>query len=117
MGLVTHLVLALGHPHGAAATQGTGTYWFAIGLLVGIATAMFAPAWVTGLVIVFDLVALGWSTGILHFTDKGNGRWVLVAVLFLFIGLYLGVLRGLKYVSEAEFRTRLGKIRKNRRNF
>jgi hypothetical protein len=114
---VTHLVLALGHPHGAAATQGTGTYWFAIGLLVGIATAMFAPAWVTGLVIVFDLVALGWSSGILHFSDKGNGRWVLVAVLFLFIGLYLGVLRGLKYVSEAEFRTRLGNIRKNRRYF
>ena len=114
---MTHFVLAFSHPHGAASTPGTGTYWFAIGLLVGMAAVMFAPAWLTGLIILFDLVALGWSSGILHYTDTGGGRWVLVAALFLAIGLYLGVLRGLKYVSEAEFRTRLGNIRRNGRFF
>jgi hypothetical protein len=114
---MTHIVLALGHPHGPASTPGTPTYWFAIGLLVGIASAFFAPGWLTALVITFDLVALGWSSVILHYTDTGTGRWVLVAALFLAIGLYLGVMRGLKYLGEAEYGTRLGNIRKNGRWF
>jgi len=78
---------------------------------------MFAPGWLKGLVILFDLVALGWSAVILHYTDTGGGRWVLVAMLFLAIGLYLGVVRGVGYVSENEFRTRMGNIRKNGRYF
>jgi hypothetical protein len=117
---MTHVALALSHPThpiGAASTPGTPTYWFAIGLLVGIAAAWWAPGWVTGLVILFDLVALGWSSLILHYTDKSAGRWVLVAALFLAIGLYFGVLRGLKYVGEAEFTTRLGNIRRLGRYF
>jgi len=107
------MVIALAHPHGAASKPGTGTYWLAIGLLVGMATVMFAPGWLRGLVILFDLVALGWSSGILHYTDTGGGRWVLVAALFLAIGLYLGVVRGVGYVSENELRTRMANIRKN----
>jgi putative effector of murein hydrolase LrgA (UPF0299 family) len=109
---VTHTVLALTHPHGAAASAWSTTHWFAIGLLVGVATVFFAPGWVTGLVILFDLVALGWSSGILNYTHSPGGRWVLIAVLFLFIGLFLGVVRGLRHLSDAEFTTRLGNIRK-----
>jgi hypothetical protein len=82
-----------------------------------MAIVMFAPGWLKGLVILFDLVALGWSSGILHYTDTGTGRWVLIAALFLAIGLYLGVVRGVAYVSENEFRTRMGNIRKNGRYF
>jgi hypothetical protein len=114
---VTTAVLAVTHPHGAASVTGTGTYWFAIGLLVGIVAAMFAPIWVTALIIVFDLVALGWMFGILHFTDTGDGRLVWFALPFLGIGLFFGVVRGLKHLSEAEFRTRLGNIRRNGRFF
>ncbi len=114
---MTHTVLALTHPHGAASASSSGTHWFAIGLLVGIATVAFAPGWVTALVIVFDLVALGWSFGILNYTHSAGGRWVLVAVLFLFIGLFIGVLRGLRHVGEAEYTTRLTNIRKLGRYF
>ena len=115
---MTPLLLALSHPThpvGAASSPGTPTYWFAIGLLVGIAAAWWAPGWLTGLVILFDLVALGWSSVILHYTDRAAGRWVLVAALFLVIGMYFGVLHGLRYVSEAEMTTRLGNIRRLRR--
>jgi hypothetical protein len=109
---VIHTVLALTHPHGPAAVSSSGTHWFAIGLLVGVAAAAFAPGWVTALIIVFDLVALGWSFGILNYVHSTGGRWVLVAVLFLFIGLFIGVLHGLRHVGEAEFTTRLTNIRK-----
>lgn len=114
---MTNVVLALGHPHGGASTVGTGTYWFAIGLLAGIVVCWFAPAWLTGLVVVFDLVALGWTTGILHYTDKGNGRWIFVAVIFLLIGLWFGVSRGLKHLGDWELRTRSTNIRKMGRYF
>jgi hypothetical protein len=78
---------------------------------------MFAPAWLTGLIVLFDLVALGWSLGILNYTHSADGRWVLIAVPFLFIGLYVGVIRGLRHHGEAEFITRLGNIRRNGRYF
>lgn len=109
---MTGLVLAFGHPHGAAATAGTGTYWFAIGLLVGVAAAAIAPGWVTALVVVFDLVALGWMTGILGYVHKSSGRWVVIALPFLLIGLYFGIARGLRYLGDSEFQTRLTNIRR-----
>ncbi len=109
---MTHVVLAFGHPHGPASTPGTGTYWFAIGLLVGMATVWFTPGLVKALVMVFDLVALGWSAVILHYTDTGTGRWVLIAALFLIIGMFLGVLNGLRHLGESEFRGRKASVRK-----
>ena len=109
---MTHIVLAIGHPHGAAAVPGTGTYWFAIGLLAGMATVWFTPAWLKALVLVFDLVSLGWSAVILHYTDTGTGRWVLIAALFLVIGMAIGVINGLRHLGQAEFRTRRSSIRK-----
>jgi hypothetical protein len=105
-------VLAFGHPHGAASAAGSGTYWFAIGLLIGIAAAFIAPGWVTALIVIFDLVALGWSSGILKYTHTANGRWVLIAVPFLLIGLFVGVTRGLRHLGDAEFNTRQTNIRK-----
>ena len=93
-------------PHGAASTVGTGTYWLAIGLLVGMAAKAWAPGWLLGLIITFDIVALGWSFGILHYADTGNGRWVLVGVAFLLLGLFLGRGQGLKMLSVHEFLTR-----------
>jgi hypothetical protein len=110
---VIHIVLALTHPHptGAASRPGTGTYWFAIGLLVGMITIWFAPSWLVALIVVGDIVALGWSFGILHYADTGNGRWVWVAAVFLLIGLYLGVIHGLQHLSSSEFATRLKNIR------
>ena len=114
---MTHIVLAFSHPQGAASHPGTGTYWFAIGLLAGMITIRVAPGWLVALIVTGDLVALGWSFGILHYADTGTGRWVLVAIVFLLIGLYFGVLNGLKHISESEMRTRLGNIRKNGRYF
>lgn len=105
-------VLALARPTGAAAVVGTGTHWFAIGLLTGILAAVLVPRWLTVLIVIFDLVALGWMSGILNYVDAANGRWVLVAAPFLIIGLYFGVTRGLKHLSDSEFRTRHGNIRK-----
>jgi hypothetical protein len=70
------------------------------------------PGFIRAVVIIFDIVALGWSYGILHWADSAENRWVWIAALFLFIGLFIGVIRGLKYLSEAEFTTRLGNIRK-----
>jgi putative effector of murein hydrolase LrgA (UPF0299 family) len=78
---------------------------------------MLTPGLIKGFVILFDIVALGWSYGILHWADSAEGRWVWVAVLFLFIGLFVGVIRGLRHLSEAEFTTRLGNIRKLGRYF
>lgn len=102
----------LGHLHGAASHVGTGTYWFAIGLLVGIVLSSFGPAWLRWTVFTADLVALGWSVNILHYTDTGTGRWVLIAVAFLLLGMFIGVINGLRHLGEAEFRGRLGNIRR-----
>jgi hypothetical protein len=119
LGRVTHIVLALTHPHptGAASRPGTGTYWFAIGLLVGMIAIWRAPGWLVGVIVAADIVALGWSFGILHYADTGNGRWVWVAVIFLMIGLYIGVIHGLKHLSESEMATRLRNIRSMGKRF
>jgi hypothetical protein len=109
---MTSTVLAFQHPHGAASAVGTSTHWFAIGLLVGVITVFVAPAWVTALLVVFDLVALGWSSGVLNYAHSANGRWVLIAAPFLLIGMYFGVIRGLRHLSDTEFSTRLGNVRK-----
>ena len=106
-----HAVVAVGLPHGAASAGGTATHWLAIGILVGILAVFFAPAWLLTLIIIFDLVALGWSFGILNYAHSAHGRWVIVAVPFLLIGLYIGVLRGLKLLSNHEAATRLTGIR------
>jgi hypothetical protein len=114
---VTHIVLAFVHPVGAAHRPGTGTYWFAIGLLVGMIAMRVAPGWLIGVIIAADIVALGWSFGILHYADTGNGRWVWVAVVFLMIGLYIGVIHGLRHLSDSEMATRLRNIRGMGRHF
>lgn len=108
------MIIASGitHPHGPASALGSSTHWFAIGLLVGAAVILFTPAFVRGLVILFDLVALGWSSVILGYTDSARGQWVLIATAFLFIGMFIGVMRGLRHLGDAEFVTRLGNIRK-----
>ena len=72
-------------------TSAPGTYWFAMGLLAGILLCSFGPTWLRWTVCTADLIALGWSASILNYTDTGAGRWVLVA---------------------AEFRARLGNVRK-----
>jgi len=110
-------VLALPHPQGAASHPGSGTYLLAIGVLAGMVTIMFAPPWLVALVVTGDIVVLGWSFGILHYADTGNGRWVWVALIFLFIGLYLGVIRGLRHLSDYEFGARLRNIRSIGRRF
>jgi hypothetical protein len=99
-------VLAYEPPHGAASSAGSGTHWFAIGLLVGFAVAAFTPGIVKGLVLLFDVVALGWSTGILHYSDTGNGRWVLIAVAAAIVGIGIGTIRGLRMLGEHEYLTR-----------
>ncbi len=116
---VTPIVLALTHPHptGAASRPGTGTYWFAIGLLVGMIAMRVAPGWLVGVIIAADVIALGWAFGILHYADTGNGRWVWVALVFLMIGLYLGVVHGLRHLSDSEMATRLRNIRNMGRRF
>jgi len=112
---VTHTVLALAHPQGAASHPGTGTFWLAIGLLAGMATVWFTPGWLKTVILIADLVALGWSAVILHYTDTGLGRWVWIAAVFLVIGMFIGVKNGLKHLGESEYGTRLGNIRKNGR--
>jgi hypothetical protein len=107
----------LGHLHGAASHVGTGTYWFAIGLLVGILLSSFGPAWLRWIVFTGDLVALGWSVNILHYADTGTGRWVLIAVAFLLIGMFIGVVNGLRHLGDAEMRARLTNIRRIGRYF
>jgi hypothetical protein len=101
-------VVAYQPPHGAASAAGSGTHWFAIGLLVGILVWIIAPGWVKGLVITFDLVAVGWSTGILNYSHSSHGRWVPVAVLGIIVGIAIGMYRGLRALSEHEYLTRLG---------
>ena len=111
--MTTHIVLAISHPQGAAATPGTPTYWFAIGLLAGMAVVWWTPGFVKTLVIIFDLVALGWSAVILHWADKGSGRWVWIAIPFLLLGMFIGVINGLKHLGSSEYRGRLTNVRKN----
>jgi hypothetical protein len=101
-----HAVLAVGLPHGAASSGSTATHWLAIGILIGILAVFFAPAWLLTFVIIFDLVALGWTFGILNYAHSAHGRWVWVAVPFLLFGLWYGATRGLKMLSEHEFLTR-----------
>ncbi|MGH3300136.1 MAG: hypothetical protein ACRDOK_00410 [Streptosporangiaceae bacterium] len=109
---MTHFVLAFSHPQGPASTPGTGTYWVAFGILVGMATVWFTPGLVKSLVLVFDLVALGWSAVILHYADTGTGRWVLIAAAFLLIGMFIGVLNGLRHLGEAEYQGRKTSVRR-----
>jgi len=110
---VTHTVLAFAHPQGAASHQGTGTFWLAIGVLVGMAAVWFTPGWVKTLVVIFDLFALGWSAVILRYTDTGVGRWVWIGAICLLLGMFIGVKNGLKHLSGSEYGTRLSNIRKN----
>jgi hypothetical protein len=105
------------HPHGAASALGSSTHWFAIGLLVGVGVMLIAPAFVRGLVILFDLVALGWSSIILGYADSARGRWVLIGTAFLLLGMFIGVVRGLRHLGDAEFVARLGNVRKLGRYF
>ncbi len=109
---VTGSLLAVVRPHGAASAVGSGTYWFAIGLLAGVISSKVAPGWVTALIVVFDLVALGWTAGILNYTHSSGGRWVLIAIPALLIGLFIGVVRGLQHLGNAEMGARLTNIRK-----
>jgi hypothetical protein len=103
---MTHAVVAVGLPHGAASNGGTATHWLAIGILIGMLAVFFAPPMLLSTVIVFDLVALGWTFGILNYADSSRGRWVWVALPFLLFGLWYGATRGLKMLSEHEFLTR-----------
>jgi len=100
------------HPAGPASAAGTSTHWFAIGLLVGVLVMLVAPAFVRGIVILFDIVALGWSSVVLGYTDSTRGRWVLIGTAFLLVGMFIGVVRGLRHLGDAEFVTRLTNIRK-----
>jgi hypothetical protein len=104
---------AITHPHGAASALHSGTHWFAIGLLVGVVVTA-TPGYVKAAVIVFDLVALGWSFGILNYIDHSRSSvpWVFIAVAFLLAGMAWGVVRGLRHLGDAEFTARLGNIRK-----
>jgi hypothetical protein len=108
---MSQAVVAVGLPHGAASSGGSATHWLAIGILVGILAVFFAPAWLLTLVIIFDLVALSWTFGILNYADSAHGRWVWVAVPFLLLGMYFGVLRGLTLLSNHERAGRLTGIR------
>jgi hypothetical protein len=99
------------HPHGAASALGSSTHWFAIGILVGVLVA-FTPAIVKVPVIISAIVALGWTSVILGYTDSARGRWVLIGTAFLLLGMFLGVIRGLRHLGDAEFASRLGNIRK-----
>ena len=104
--------MAFARPHGAASVVGSGTYWFAIGLLAGVISAKLAPGWLTALIVVFDVVALGWTAGILNYTHSTGGRWMYIAIPFLLVGLFIGVTRGLRHLGDAEFRARAGNVRK-----
>jgi hypothetical protein len=107
------IVTAITHPHGAASALHTGTHWFAIGLLVGLVVAV-TPAIVKVPVIVFDIVALGWSFGILDYIDhtRSGIPWVFIALAFLLAGMAWGVIRGLRHLGDAEYVGRLGNIRR-----
>ena len=109
---VTGSLLALVRPHGAASVVGSGTYWFAIGLLAGVISSKVAPGWLTALIVVFDVVALGWTAGILNYTHSSGGQWIFIAIPFLLVGLFIGVSRGLRHLGDAEFRARQGNVRR-----
>jgi hypothetical protein len=104
-------VVAYQPPHGAAAAAGSGTHWFALGMLVGILAWVIAPGWVKGLVLAGDLVALGWDIGILNYSHSAHGRWVPIAVIALIVGIAIGMYRGLRALSEHEYLTRVGGMR------
>jgi hypothetical protein len=106
-----YLASSITHPHGPASAPWSSTHWFAIGLLVGVLVA-FSPAIVKVPVIVFAIVALGWTSVILGYTDSTRGRWVLIGTAFLFLGMFLGVMRGLRHLGDAEYVGRLGNIRR-----
>jgi hypothetical protein len=78
---------------------------------------LIAPGFVKGVVILFDLVALGWSSIILGYADSARGRWVLIGTAFLLLGMFIGVIRGLRHLGDAEFAGRLGNIRRLGRYF
>jgi hypothetical protein len=101
------------HPHGPASAVWSGTHWLAIGLLVGVVVAATPPI-VRIPVIVFDIVALGWSFGILKYIDHTHSGipWVFIAVAFLLAGMAWGVVRGLRHLGDAEFAARLANIRR-----
>jgi hypothetical protein len=107
-----NLASSITHPHGPASAAWSSTHWFAIGLLVGVGVMLIAPGFVRGLVILFDLVALGWSSIILGYTDSARGRWVLLGIVFLLAGMFIGVVRGLRHLGDAEFAGRLANIRR-----
>ncbi|HTP15226.1 MAG TPA: hypothetical protein VMK13_05260 [Streptosporangiaceae bacterium] len=104
-------ILAATHPQGAAASPASATHWFGIGLLVGMAAGVIAPGWLKVLIVLFDVVALGWIYGILAYSHTATKLWVPVAVVFLLIGLFFGIRRGLRHLGDTEFHTRLHNIR------
>jgi len=80
-------------------------------MLLGFLVALVGPGIVKGVVITCDLIALGWSSLILGYADSARGRWVLVATAFLLIGMFWGVLRGLRHLGDAEYAARVRNIR------
>ena len=112
-----NLASTITHPHGPASAGWSSTHWFAIGLLVGVLVMFVAPGFVRGLVILFDLVALGWSSLILGYADSARGRWVLIGTVFLILGMFIGVVRGLRHLGDAEYVARLGNVRRLGRYF
>jgi hypothetical protein len=104
------LASSITHPHGPASAAWSSTHWFAIGLLVGFLVAL-TPGFVKGVVIACALIALGWSSIILGYADSARGRWVLIGIAFLLAGMFIGVLRGLRHLGDAEYLARRRNIR------
>jgi ABC-type uncharacterized transport system fused permease/ATPase subunit len=80
--------------------------------MLPVGVALIFPGWAAILLFVIALLA----SGLLHSAGGGHVYstallYLIVAVMAVLVGPYFGRIRGLRHLSESDFRTRLRNIR------
>jgi hypothetical protein len=115
------LILSAARQQAPAVGSAGTSQWFWFGVLVAIVVARFLPWWVGTVLLIIALFAthiFQWIVGHLHSTSSSSSSTALLLLLILvvvlgpIVGLIVGRNRGLRQLGEAEFRTRLGNVRR-----
>jgi len=84
---------------------------FWIGVLFALTFAYILPGWLTGLLLVVAVFASGILPSVTHHAHSSTVVYLIIGLIPLVIGMYIGRVRGLRHLGEAEFQTRWKNVR------